>query len=342
MDKKEFIIKLPNKKDADELKLSGVFIFDSCSLLSVYSFTDKERKEFLSIMKKLSDGGRIWLPYQFLEEFEVHRLEKVREQHYAYDKFKELITSQFKDIYKSLDVNKFSEHKFLKSFEKKYRKEIGSFQKTILEKLQNAKENHPDWRTTDPVKRALMKCFQGKIGEAYTEEDERYKSLVKDGPTRYSRFIPPGYMDTEKNRTDTTKRKQFGDLIAWFQILDQAKKEQKPIAIVTDDLKEDWWNKQDGKLFGPRIELMYEIHEYAGVPLAMFNMEMFLKYAKERLEIVVQEALLEKVKKIDNENVTEESVTSNKDEVTVSQGPILEQNVSVKAEHGFSETGGVK
>lgn len=337
MDKKAFIIDLPNKKGAGNIKTRGVFVFDSCSLLSVYSFTDKERANFLLNLKKLADENRIWLPYQFLEEFEIHRLEKIKEQHEAYTKFKNIIDAQFKLIYQDQSIGNFGGHKFLKKYKEGYVKKIKKIHEEILDELKTAKSNHPDWRLADPVKKALMKCFEGKIGDPYLEEDERYKEIISNAPERYSKFVPPGYMDAEKNKTDTTKKKQYGDLIAWFQIMDYAKAHKNPIAIVTDDLKEDWWNKQNGKLFGPRIELMYELSQYADVHLDMFNMEMFLKYAKEELEFTVQDTLIEKVKKMENGNVSEENV-STRDEDLVSQGSIIEQNVSTKSEDDIQET----
>lgn len=303
MDKKEFIIKLPNKKGADSMKEKGIFVFDSCSLLSIYSFTNKERKEFLSILKELANKNQLWLPYQFLEEFETHRLEKIQEQYEDYAKFESIINSQFIAIDSDQNISKIASHEFLKKFKEKYLNDTKKFHQKIIDGLQNTKKKHPDWRIVDPVKKALMVCFGEKIGDAY--DDERYDEIILEGRKRYSKFIPPGYKDAEKSRNDVSEKKQFGDLVAWFQIRDYAKTQQKPIAIITDDIKEDWWNKQNGKLFGPRIELMYELYEYAGVHLEMFNTEGFLDYARKELKIHIEDTLLEKVKKIKNEKDTD-------------------------------------
>jgi len=328
MNKKEFIISLPDKKSANTLKTKSVFIFDSCSLLSIYSFTDKERFNFLINLKKLADRNRIWLPYQFLEEFEIHRLEKIQEQHEAYTKFKNIIDAQFKSIHQDSSINNFGSHKFLKKYIENYTKRITSIHEEVVQELKKAKSEHPDWRLADPVKKALMKCFDGKIGDPYSEEDERYKEFISTRLERYQKFIPPGYLDIGKNKTDATKEKQYGDLIAWFQIMDYAKINKSPIAIVTDDQKEDWWNKQNGNLYGPRIELMHEIKEYANVHLDMFNMETFLKYATEELEFTIDDTLLEKVKNTENINANEENI-SNQNEAVSYRGLTTEQNVSI-------------
>lgn len=301
MDKKKFIVKLPNKKDFIKMRDRGVFVFDSCSLLSIYSFSDDERKEFLSILKDLAKKKRLWLPYQFLEEFEVHRLEKIEEQYENYTKIKNILDRFFDGSFKDLSANisGIGNQKPLKIFKKKLIEDKNKFHKQVVRDLNKVKEKHPDWRVSDSVKKRLMQCFKGKIGDPY--DDERYQEIISEGQKRYNRSIPPGYKDSEKNRRDISEKKQFGDLIAWFQIMDYAKTYKKPIVIVTDDEKEDWWNKQNGKLFGPRIELMHEIYNYAGVHLEMFNMEKFLKFVKEEFKFTVQDTLLEKVKKVEGE-----------------------------------------
>jgi hypothetical protein len=321
MSKKEFIINLPDKKNNTSLKTKSVFVFDSCSLLSLYSFTDKERSNFLFNLKKLADENRIWLPYQFLEEFEMHRLEKIQEQHEAYTKFKNIVDIQFKNIIQDQSMKDFGNHKFLKKYKENYIKRVKNVNKEIVEELNKAKSEHPDWRFTDPVKKVLMKCFDGKIGDPYS--DERYEEIFSIGLERYSKFIPPGYKDANKNRTDITKKKQYGDLIAWFQIMDYAKNHKKPIVIVTDDMKEDWWNKQSGRSFGPRVELMYEIYDYAGTYLEMFSMEKFLNFARKELEFTVRDTLLEKVKRVESkENFSNTPIAS--DESGLGTGNIID------------------
>jgi hypothetical protein len=245
------------------------------------------------------------LPYQFLEELEVHRLEKIQEQYEAYTKFKNIIDGQLckitDNITNDVRISDLDSYQFLKKYKKSYFKRLQDIHKKIIQDLNVAKSKHPDWRKRDPIKEALMRCFNEGIGDPYSEDDERYKEFISTRTERYSKFVPPGYMDAEKNRTDPTKEKQYGDLKAWFQIMDYAKRYKNPVVIVTDDMKEDWWNKQNGKFFGPRVELMYEIYEHAGVHLGMYNTEGFLKYVKEELKITIENTLLEKVKQIEEE-----------------------------------------
>jgi hypothetical protein len=59
MNKKEFIIKYPNKNFQTRLDKKGVFIFDASSLLKIYSFTSTERKKFIKAIARLSKENRL-------------------------------------------------------------------------------------------------------------------------------------------------------------------------------------------------------------------------------------------------------------------------------------------
>lgn len=57
-----------------------------------------------------------------------------------------------------------------------------------------------------------------------------------------------------------------GDFFVWMQILEHAKSNKiEHIIFVTDDQKDDWWQKSSGMVIGPRPELMSEIEKHAGV-----------------------------------------------------------------------------
>lgn len=48
--------------------------------------------------------------------------------------------------------------------------------------------------------------------------------------------------------------------LLWLQVIEYAKKEHKPIILVTGENKEDWWQKEKGKIVSARPELINEIH----------------------------------------------------------------------------------
>lgn len=104
---------------------------------------------------------------------------------------------------------------------------------------------------------------------------------------RYQNKIPPGYKDARKGGDQ-----QYGDLILWLQVIDQAKESGKPIVFVTDDRKDDWWLNFKGKTIGPLPELIDEIRQEANVLFHMYTPDLFMSWAGDNLQqSVSQEAI---------------------------------------------------
>ena len=95
---------------------------------------------------------------------------------------------------------------------------------------------------------------------------------------------------------------KFGDGIVWFQTIDYAKHNKKPVIFVTGDTKVDWWRRKHGKTLGPKPELIDEIYTKAGVSFYMYRVEVFIERAKEFLNVQVSEETIKEVK----ENYKEE------------------------------------
>jgi hypothetical protein len=95
-------------------------------------------------------------------------------------------------------------------------------------------------------------------------------------------------------------RREYGDLIIWRQIIEEAKKRgSQHIAFVTDDDKDDWWWTYKGKTIGPRPELVAEIRNEAGVSVFhMYNSPRFLKYAQEYLGAQISQESIAQVREI--------------------------------------------
>lgn len=296
MNKKEFIIKYPNKNFQTRLDKKGVFIFDASSLLKIYSFTSTERKKFIKAIARLSKENRLWSPYQFFEEFERHRAQILQEELDAYTKFKNIFDQNLNIQLEDNKIKEFNNHSVLKVFIKKYLQEIKKYYASKLKDLSSLKKKHllSDY---DSIKVQLWNCYNNKIGDEYSFD--RYQEICKEGEGRYKKFIPPGYTDVGKNQNDFTKQKQYGDLVAWYQIKDFAKKYKKPIIMITDDKKEDWWNINKKIRCGARIELVYELFCHAGVDLKMITFEDFLQYAEQKLNLKVTDTELTKYEERD-------------------------------------------
>jgi hypothetical protein len=92
----------------------------------------------------------------------------------------------------------------------------------------------------------LLSLFDKKIGEA--PDEKNLEQLHEQAKERYEKERPPGYSDLKvKGLPDA-----YGDYVGWRQLMDMAAHEKKDFILVTDDSKEDWWQRVSGKTIGPR------------------------------------------------------------------------------------------
>jgi PIN like domain len=272
-------------------------------------------------MERLQD--RIWIPHQVGLEFSRNRLDVIADQDAIFD---------LVDQFDAMVMNKFFEER-VKNYGKRghayadLEKLRAIFQQTkqaLRDELQRAREQYPASKDADTVLERLGKLFQGKIGCPYS--DDEMTKLTAEFEKRYKQQIPPGFKDEKKqkgqNKQPTQPQQQdelpddesnnpankHGDVILWYQMMDYARQEKKPIIFVGDDVKEDWWErKRRGKTSGPRAELRREMKEKAGVQFYMYTMERFLEEAQKFLVLQVQE---ETIKEVREKRIQEEKARS--------------------------------
>ena len=75
----------------------------------------------------------------------------------------------------------------------------------------------------------------------------------QEGEYRYKKKTPPGYKDEKKDGVS-----KYGDLLVWAETYEYAASNNKNIIFVTDDVKEDWWEKLDDGRILFRTELVKE------------------------------------------------------------------------------------
>lgn len=83
--------------------------------------------------------------------------------------------------------------------------------------------------------------------------DELYL-ICEEGESRYMKKTPPGFEDAK----DKTGIVMFHDLIIWNEILRYCKSNKKNLIFVTDDVKKDWWELDNGEVKEFRKELVSE------------------------------------------------------------------------------------
>ncbi|WP_336092874.1 PIN-like domain-containing protein [Leeuwenhoekiella sp. CH_XMU1409-2] len=344
-----------------ELFEKGHIVFDSSALLSFYGYTDRISEEYFNkIFKALK--GRLWLPAQVLYEFEKNR-EKVITK--PKGEYLSLIKSVKKD---GGYLNTIQSHLALI---RKNSNSIQGQIKTLCERtLKDDKHPHIEQKSIGKFKEVLkafeanleilnegyenlLNTTQNQIDEKIKELDEKSKSdnfrerldkhftygasysydkmleIIKEGRFRYENEIPPGYKDEK----DKIGFQMYGDLLLWFQIIDYAQNEQKPIIFVTNDVKEDWW-QQDGNGQNsniPRHELLYEFKDKSGQKIWFYTIDRLIYKSNQFLNTEVSEEVIEEIKNVNISSIDQEWLDLLQD--------ALDNDEDVRANHRYKYKG---
>ena len=80
-----------------------------------------------------------------------------------------------------------------------------------------------------------------------------------------------------------------------MQIIEISKIEKKPVVLLTDDAKEDWWQIHGDRTIGPRAELVAEFLNECGQSFYMYSSGRFLKHASTYLSETIEPDAIEEV-----------------------------------------------
>ncbi|MHC2995406.1 MAG: DUF4935 domain-containing protein [Candidatus Atribacteria bacterium] len=277
----------PTEEEFSNLWNSCLFVLDANVLLNLYRYSQETSDEFIQILKQISD--RLWVPHQAALEYQKNRLQTIAKQLEVYDEIQKLVEDNKKKLKNKLDS--LSKHPYIKA--NNLMKIMQKACTAIDKNLKKLKQGHPDLLQNDNLRDTLGTLLEDKIGLLYSQK--KLDVVYNLGKKRYEQEIPPGYGD--KNKEGVRK---YGDLILWFQIIDKAKKTNKPIILVTDDRKEDWWRRFKNKTIGPRPELVNEIFSEAGVSFYLYQTDPFMENAQKLLEkqVKVNKKAIDEVREI--------------------------------------------
>lgn len=282
----------PTQEKIKSLWDECLFVLDTNILLDLYRYTLETRDELINILLKISE--RIWIPHQVGLEYFRNRPETFFTQENIYIKAKKLLNTLCSiaetNIQKDL---KYRYHPFIDK--KIFLEDINEALMNISKKFDENKAKHPTSIREDQVLEILTELFDGKVGEPCTEEE--LGEIYKQGKKRYENDIPPGYEDS-RGKNKKTGNDIYGDLVIWFQCIDHAKKNQKPIIFITNDGKKDWWWEIKGRTLGPKIELIEEMMKEANVSFYMYNSDQFMKYAQKYLDITVRDESIKEAREL--------------------------------------------
>ena len=276
----------PSEEEFSTLWEKCLFTFDANVLLNMYRYSSTTTEELFGVFEQVS--GRIWISHQAALEYHQRRLDVIAQQEKAYENIEGELTKTIDSLRDRLLSDK---HPFVEDADQLVKK-IEKLFKETLERLGKYKEDCISLIEDDKIKNRITKLFDGKVGSAF--KTERLEEIYKEGKKRYENKIPPGYEDA-KSKEDN---KKYGDLLIWLQVIEKAKAKKKPIILITDERKDDWWLKSKGKIIGPRPELIDEISSKANVSFYMYRVDQFLDHVRKFLDKQVQDESIEEVREL--------------------------------------------
>lgn len=279
--------------DDEVFKMWGacLFIFDTNVLLNMYRYKAETVGQFFSVCANFAD--RLWMPYQVCKEFMRNRPAVVTEQDTIYEQYMSFI-SRMEDVVSG-------EHAKLKA-KMHYCFDIEDVVSEFMEKLSMARErmganksnnsiSPHDRLSNDNIMSKLEALYAGRIGQEPCDVDKK-KIVIAE---RYKNGVPPGYADANSK----TEEHSFGDCLIWFEILEKARQEKVSIVFVTDDKKEDWIWKVNGRRLWCRPELKKEFHEYTdGQLFHIYDTVRFLEIADSALKTQLEKSSFEDIARI--------------------------------------------
>lgn len=266
-----------------------IFAFDTNVLLNIYRYTKETQSSFFQVLEGLKE--RIWIPHQVAIEFFDNRDDVIRQQAGVYAKIDDLIDKLHQQF--EAELKKYEGHISINVAQI-----LESIQQSITtakQSLSDDKQKHPDYSLLDPPKNKIIELFDGRVGDEFS--NEKLLEIHLDAETRFKLKTPPGYEDAKKSIPE-----KYGDVVIWFQLIEFAKVKQKPLIFVTNDKKEDWWLKEQGKTIAPRTELLREMHNEAGVVFHMYQINQFIKYAQDFLTINDEQSAIREIEIIEKQD----------------------------------------
>ena len=280
-------------KEFEEWWQTALFVFDANALLDFYSLEGTGRDELFAFLEAVKD--RIWIPHQAGFEFHKNRVQVIN-QNVA--KFKaaigrlEQVVPAMKEraegAQKDLDDAPAAVREVAKrvsaSFEEllaeiaNNTESLAASIEPLVSELQDARDAQLALIANDAILDRLTLLFGENVGDEYDEK--RLKEVYAEGKSRYGADpkIPPGFMDEGNKKGNDI----YGDLLVWYQTIDKAQSEKKPILMVNSEQKADWVETTGGQK-RVRRELVQEMYRKAQQPFHIYSLSQFMRAAQKHL-----------------------------------------------------------
>lgn len=282
----------PSEEKLRKMWQTAIFAFDANVFLNIYKYTGETRESLFGVLENLKD--RIWIPHQAALEYAKNRSNVIESQVKSFEQILKLLDEAYNQL--STRLHGFRRHVSIK---------VDPILDGVLSGISKARESleankvsHPDLSRFDPVEERITALIKGKIGPPF--DDKRLGKIYIEAEQRFKNKRPPGFKDAKSNKEYPN---QYNDVVLWFQLIEYAKTQGKPIILVTDEEQEDWWDKDDKSGDSPRAELINEMHTAAGVEFWMYSTDNLVKRAKRYLSVDVQEDVVQELRSVRQQNV---------------------------------------
>ncbi|WP_328538990.1 PIN-like domain-containing protein [Streptomyces sp. NBC_00344] len=274
----------PSDAKYSQFLKEGLIALDANVLLAPYKVDSDARKQIFEILTHLKD--RLWVPYQAGYEFFKNRPAVMAGEDKVYQSLETPLIAARKKVEEHL--KSIAGHPVITPSDTK---DILNGIDQIISKihiLQKGRDSRlEDSLRDDAILKKWEDLLDSRIGERPSPES--HHAMIETVTKRYTEGTPPGLQDEDKPDNS------HGDGILWLQLLDKARVTESPILLITDDVKDDWYRRHGGKTIGPRIELVREMQDSAGVAYYQQPLSFFVQRAGKVLHKPVSEKTVRQV-----------------------------------------------
>lgn len=253
-------------------------LVDSSVLLNIYNFSHVLEEKIFEVCRTL--GGRFWIPEHVMVEYLKNRVSAISKTN--------KVPAPVTDLKKALEALKDAARSpYLISLDNDVKDTVDS----LLKLLEDVKRHHPHQHSGRVDNDSILNAVR-MFGLGDTPTVLERETIFDTANARFRMKTPPGYRDSKKDENS------HGDYLVWWQTLKHATKHGVPVIFVTDDKKEDWWEKNGSELTGPRLELIREFKRETGQKYLQYTTEGFLQNAT--LHLPVAQFTTEEIQNVRN------------------------------------------
>jgi predicted nucleic acid-binding protein len=286
------------EEEFNELWTNAIFVVDTNVLLNFYKYSTKSSYEtFFNILKSLKEKERLYIPHQAALEYFHNYKDNMNKQAEGFNKLAEKLLKLETDAIKNFKAVE-SEHPYIENDNFKFvLEDLKNSSEKIKRQLEKEIESLPD---VNEIESKLFELIDSIIGDSYNQQ--KINEIEKEGKERYKHEVPPGWEDKNDKRKESFRtfggiryQKLYGDLIMWNQMINKAEEATNPIIFITEEKKEDWWEKKNSAIIRPQPHLIQEFLEKTSQKFYMYRIDKFVELANQYLDANVTDEQIEKL-----------------------------------------------